>query len=224
MSSTVSTGLSLVKGKFFFHIDRKSNSSLKVGETYFIGAKRNPFIARFDVVSMSRLLMGTHEFDVVLLLKEIRELIEHGTDSSLVSDFFQGSVPWALAMAKDALTEYLNWIRETVFEEIRKEHFPHLPLRQRCLWLVPHDSKAARYWFQRLEQKGRLLEVRATGKLFRANEAYLRAATTKLNAVRGDAFRYWAGGSGIDEHADELLFEGFVDVEREVDLETLDPS
>jgi hypothetical protein len=157
-------------------------------------------------------------------VNDIRELIEHGTDSSLVSNFFHGSVSRALAMAKDALTEYLNWIRETVFEEIRKEHFPHLPSRQRCLWLVPHDSQAARYWFQRLEQKGRLLEVRATGKLFRANEAYLRAATTKLNAVRGDAFRYWAGGSGIDGHADELLFEGFVDVEREVDLETLDHS
>ena len=66
--------------------------------------------------------------------------------------------------------------------------------------------------------------MRATGKLFRANEAYLRAATTRLNVVRGDAFRYWAGGSGIDRYADELLFEGFIDVQREVDLETLELS
>lgn len=223
MEEKVPRSLSFVEAEPYYHIDRKVNSRFESGTSYFIGAKKNSFLARFDVASMSRVITGKLQLEVRDLLTEVLEIAKTGAPSKMVNDVFGGDVERATSLLGDAFTEYLNWIRETVFEEVRREYFPQLPSRHRCLWLIPLSKKAVDHWWERLDKKGRLLEVRATGKIFRANEGYLKATSAPLDRIRGDAFRYWAGGSGKQPHADELLFEGFLNVTNEVDPATLAP-
>jgi hypothetical protein len=120
---------------------------------------------------------------------------------------------------RNILSEYLKLTREWVFEEVRREFFPNLPSRHRCLWVIPDDTEAIRYWWRTMGKTGEILKLELTGKIYRTNQQYLKATTASLDQIRMNAFKYWSGASGDNPAEDEYLFEGFAKV-----LDVVDPS
>jgi len=113
---------------------------------------------------------------------------------------------------RGVLDEYLKLTREWIFEEVRKEFFPNLPSRHRCIWVIPDNKDAIQYWWKTMGEKGQILKLELTGKIYRTNQQYLKRITAPLDQIRMNAFRYWAGASGDNPAEDEYLFEGFAKV------------
>lgn len=130
------------------------------------------------------------------------------------------SDPDKIILLTNVLGEYIQFVRETVFEEVRQKHFPQLPSRQRCLWLIPDTQKfpeALNFWLNKLitqDQQYRILRLNCSGKLHYANQNFLSRHTGNFNLFREKAFKYWSGFDTDKDRADiECLFEGFVTVE-----------
>ncbi|WP_337487858.1 DUF2441 domain-containing protein [Phascolarctobacterium faecium] len=121
----------------------------------------------------------------------------------------------------NVLSDYIQYAREMIFEEIRQKHFPHLPSRQRCLWLIPiknDNTQALDYWKTILLQDNtphQILLLNCSGKIHYANQSFLDLHVGNFNYFREKAFKYWSGLNVDTVSSDiECLFEGFVTVER----------
>ena len=51
--------------------------------------------------------------------------------------FYEQYEPINTADQKTILTEYTTYVRECIFEEVRKQEFPDCPSRTKCIWLMP---------------------------------------------------------------------------------------
>lgn len=121
----------------------------------------------------------------------------------------QNSAPVSL------FSDYVQFARETIFEEIRKEYFPHLPSRQKCIWLVPIDDhlhESLAFWQSKINTPGaKIMKVKCSGKLHTTDQQYLNLHIGDLNYVREQSFRYWAScNDNIAPQNKECLFEGFL--------------
>lgn len=123
------------------------------------------------------------------------------------------------------LTEYRMFIREYIFEEIRKESFPDLPSRHNCLWVIPPNIDGIKYWWDIISKSKdytcEILKLELTGHIYKTNAWYLKETITPFNRMRGEAFKYWSGNAGNDPREDEYLFEGTVKVLKICDYKYL---
>ena len=116
------------------------------------------------------------------------------------------------------LTEYILYARETIFEEIRRKHFPSLPSRQTCIWVLPHSEEHLNYWINRLDcnsgEPYQILELKCTGKIFYGNENYVKTIKGGLNPLRELAMKYWSAND-VDTNAlnTEIIFHGLFSVQ-----------
>ncbi|MEN6316866.1 MAG: DUF2441 domain-containing protein [Clostridiaceae bacterium] len=135
-----------------------------------------------------------------------------GIKNPVISEFYHFNTNKTLAEVAETLNYYLRFTREVIFEEVRKDFFPDRPSRYRGLWVIPDDTDCLRYWWNTLGKNGAILKLKITGKLHRANQQYLMINTNRLDFIRQEAFKYWAGTTGINRVEEECLFEGFIEV------------
>lgn len=123
---------------------------------------------------------------------------------------------FAYPTIESALWHYMKAVRELLFEEMRKDFFPSLPSRTRCLWVMPDNKETIQYWSNELNVEGlehKLVKLSLTGKLFKANQQHLEINhIISFDEMRQKAFKYWSGSSGQSEAETEYLFEGFATV------------
>lgn len=117
------------------------------------------------------------------------------------------------------LKDYLLFARETIFEEVRQKHFPQMPSRQRCIWLIPDSTNAEerlKYWIKQKsanKETFQILKLSCSGKMHLANQKHLDLVVGKFDIYRANAFRYWSGCNVTDNSVDvECTFEGFINV------------
>lgn len=118
--------------------------------------------------------------------------------------------PNALAMS------YIFMLRESVFENVRRESFPHLPSRYTCLWMC-EDMEAARKWNDRLPHKGnrRILEIRPLEAVTHtAFEDHITDNAENIKELEDRAALYWAGAKG--QKLREVLYSGRFEVLRAI--------
>ena len=122
---------------------------------------------------------------------------------------------------KSCLGDYIMFARETIFEEVRLKHFPQLPSRKRCLWLItPSNNQENIFgkWIAELAKNKeplQILKLKCSGKIHYANSSYLDTFVGGFNKFREMAFKYWSGfNSEPTSPETECLFEGFVTVEE----------
>lgn len=117
---------------------------------------------------------------------------------------------------ENILNEYVIFARETLFEEVRQNYFPELPSRQKCIWLIPPNNEQITFWLNALkcpDGKYQILKLECSGKVFFANEKYLKNTLGNFNLIRGNAFNYWSGHDADETYLGiECLFNGFVNV------------
>lgn len=121
-----------------------------------------------------------------------------------------------LQQAGKAVKEMGTYIREIIFEEIRRNEFPDLPSRVNCVWLC--DASGISYWWPRMHSgKKVILEAHVVGTLHRANPDFLVSDSISHDELRALARKYWGGENVRNQSNEELLFYGEVRVLHQYD-------
>jgi hypothetical protein len=121
-----------------------------------------------------------------------------------------------LNFAKTVIQEQGMFIREEIFEEVRKNYFPHLPSRRTCIWLC--DKESVEYWWSKLQSpnlKMKIFKFNITGILLRTDQKHLLHESVSHDTLRAKAFEYWTGSDGLNPVEEELLFEGIIRIVEE---------
>jgi len=104
------------------------------------------------------------------------------------------------------------FIREEIFEEIRKNYFPELPSRKTCIWVF--EKNAAKYWGEILSRDYELYKLELTGIMHKADQKHLKNEIYSHEELKREAFNYWTGSDNKNQVEEELLFEGIVKIKE----------
>lgn len=190
----------------YYHINRivpwSSYGKLNAGDQIDIGGNSNPYFKFFETQKKayfitqkdgSQLLMGGARFIGAVASGEVNS-------------------PHIVSIANELVQHLVAYIRELIWEDVRRKEFPHLPSRQRCIWLVP-TIQGVKYWINRMQVSGefQVVRVRIQGRIHKASESFLLGDSEPMEETIGKARRYWLG---IVESPDteEIIFEGRVKV------------
>ena len=178
--------LEYIQDQVFYHIQKAnlSGQSFQLGQTYFIGEEKNPFIKFYDNFPARKHFDGTPEKTLDLL-----------------SEYF--------IFTRETIFEEIRW---KYFPHLpSRQHCIWLipktqnPLEHLAYWIQKLCSNRENY---------QILELKCSGKIIYLNEKFIVGIPHNLNELRQLAFKYWSGTdadkniSGI-----ECLFEGFIKVE-----------
>ncbi|NLG85169.1 MAG: DUF2441 domain-containing protein, partial [Firmicutes bacterium] len=226
-----------VSGATFYHIWRNPDETIshlgkgrwEPGRSYEFGKEKNPQAKYFDATSyVVKNPNGNEAVFMNQALQAMEMLMERRcVDQKLVS-FYHYNPFLALHEANYLIYHLLYIIRELIFEEVRKEKFPHLPSRSKCLFVINNNPKEVAWWghhllvVDRLAQ-GRetfpaaLIEFSLTGRVFKTNR--ITGVFTPLVSAapaywREQAVKYWSGSVEDSPDAEEVLFAGTATVRR----------
>ena len=206
----------------YFHVHRGADPSWKPGANFFFGRSTNRFVGFFDTSYQRVLDQGTGREHMVndVLNNAVEVLSGRSPKDPAFASFYHYNPQLCLGEATKCLNHYLCLVREFVFEDVRRDSFSMLPSRYRCTWLIPKKPDCVQYWLQALDAgKAKIFELEVTGKIHVASQRYLHLGTYSLNTWRQHAFKYWAGIREVETKEDEVLFEGFVKVTRELTIQ-----
>lgn len=175
-----------------FHISKRLD--WQIGDTLTCGKDFNPFwntCASFDPkISLSGEQMTFFElFDRCSVIKPTEENVN--------------------ALYKNLKTiskECAFYIREQVFEDIRRTYYPDKPSRQTCLWVCEADQLP--YWkTMATDVERNLLTLDLEGDLFCGDDHWLTADSFSSIEYAKRAHHYWAGEMSSKPRK-EYLFHG----------------
>lgn len=190
----------------YFHINRPApwapQQHLTAGLKFDVGGSSNPYFGFFETQQKQFLFKQADGKDVVVpAIRGLRALASG-----------QSSVPNPAEAGREIAEHFVSYVRELIWEDVRKREFPHLPSRQRCIWLVP-TIEGARYWIRRTGIAGnfQVLRVRGQGRIHRASEAFLLGDSEPMRETIRKARQYWLG-IVEDPSTEEVIFEGRITV------------
>ncbi len=186
----------------YYHINRLVSWSpydqLNVGEQVDVGGASNPFFRLFETQRVSYTVTGDDGNDMevpgIAFLSAAREGI---------------ITPGDLAATADEVSRhFMKYVRELIWEDVRRKEFPHLPSRQRCMWLIP-NLDGVKFWLRRMgvEQRFQVLKVQIQGRVHKASESYLLTDSEPMEETIQKARQYWLGVVEQTE-TEEIIFEG----------------
>lgn len=194
----------------YYHINRDvpwaSKPLLVVGDVIDIGGESNPYFKYFE--EQRKLYHVTNSSDGSILDVPGVKYLSAVKNGEITSS----NLP---AIAHEMATHFVTYIRELIWEDVRKKEFPHLPSRQRCIWLIP-NIEGVRYWVRRLESEDQVVRVKTQGRLHKASESFLLGDSEPMNLTIQKARQYWLG---VVEQVgtEEIIFEGRITVEEIID-------
>lgn len=190
----------------YYHVNRRVSWSsfglLSPDAVLDVGGASNPYFRFFEDHKITYPV--TQSDGVVLQVPGVRFL---GAVAA-------GQVnPSNLASTAHGLARHLvAYLRELIWEDVRRREFPHLPSRQRCIWLVPTLSGIG-FWLKRMGVEGdyRVLRLRVQGRIHTASEIHLLGDAEPLTKAIEMARQYWLG-IVEDASTQEVIFEGRIRV------------
>ncbi len=115
-----------------------------------------------------------------------------------------------------ALNEHDFILRELATEEVRKEKFPNLPSRMKCMFLLDDKEKVIKLVKEMRKTKKRsylqAVAVKLNGEVFYAKEVGLPRNGLSFNEYKEIAYSYWAQNQKSKEETKEILFEGAAEI------------
>lgn len=197
-----------VKNTEYYHVHRVgSHDDLwQANKTIFFGQKeRNLFNSYYDNNAPGMFIAGDQtRYAVKTALTKILSQPENYK----LDDYIK-----MLKFLVGVIDDQCMFIRETIFEEVRKNYFPQLPSRQTCIWV--EEKGAVPYWWNTLAKEGikfKIFKLSLTGVIHRTDQRYLIADTLIHSDLRANAFKYWTGADGSNPTEEELLFEGIIQI------------
>lgn len=187
----------------YFHINRvvpwSTLSKWKVDDVIDIGGESNPYFSFFEThqktYEVTNADKTTHQVPGKQFLNAVR-------DGGL-------NCPNVAGIAADITQYFVSYVRELIWEDIRKTEFPHLPSRQRCIWLAA-DAKGVKFWLENLGLNGQefqIAKVKVQGRIHIASDEHLLTDSEPMFTTIKRSRQYWLG---INDHpaSREILFEG----------------
>ncbi|QWL80823.1 DUF2441 domain-containing protein [Aeromonas hydrophila] len=197
--------------KDYFHINRMVHWSpfkkWEVGEEIDIGGESNPYFSFFESQQKTYPVntdSGVVNVPGVHFIGEIARGAIQSSDAAKISN--------------ELVTHFVAYVRELIWEDIRKTEFPHLPSRQRCIWLIPSREGVA-FWLNALGVKGQdyqIARVQLQGRLHVGSNEHLLGDSEPMLVTIKRARQYWLGISN-SEATQEVLFEGRIRVKEFID-------
>lgn len=192
----------------YYYINRKVSyftyQIMKSGDVISTGNASNPYFYFYETQGVE---FSYQEGELTKTLPGVR-FFEFIREGKIIVTNNADLVNQTLILSKH-LASYIN---ELIFEDVRKSEFPHLPSRQKCIWLIS-NPESIDYWLTRMNITGQyqILRIRVDGKLHKASEVFLAGDSLPMVETVKRARLYW---SGIIENpkTEEVLCEGQVKV------------
>jgi hypothetical protein len=109
----------------------------------------------------------------------------------------------------NAVYEMGMFIRELIFEEVRRSHFYEHPSRRTCAFLCKYqDVDYWGGWFPTDQTRKALYELSCNGKVHCGHQAYLDSDSMNYAEYFDNATNYWKGLDTAVPSPIEVLFEG----------------
>lgn len=186
--------MSHIEKQIMYHIS--TDCSWNIGQVINAGESDNPFWNKCTDIALEVTVDG--------IPMPLHQMIDRFSSTDFGAT--QQNIDFLYSNLKFITEETSLFIREQVFEDIRKMHFPHRPSRQKCLFTTDTDNLD--FWKTMSPNTQRcILTLELTGELFRADEYWVKANTFSSVTFQERAMRYWAGEVSPSPHF-EYLFSG----------------
>lgn len=115
-----------------------------------------------------------------------------------------------------ALSNYDFIMREFALEEVRKQQFPHLPSRFRCMFLS-EDADTCLHNLQGFIDRGagtnlQAIKVKVNGEAHFVKDYGVSRLGLSFNEYKNEAIKYWSQDQHSTSATKEILFIGDVEI------------
>jgi len=115
-----------------------------------------------------------------------------------------------------ALSNYDFIMREFALEEVRRQQFPHLPSRFRCMFLS-EDADTCLHNLQGFINRGagsnlQAIKVRVNGEAHFVKDYGVSRLGLSFNEYKNEAIKYWSQDQHSTSATKEILFTGDVEI------------
>lgn len=115
-----------------------------------------------------------------------------------------------------AISKYDFALRELALEDVRREQFPQLPSRMKCMFLTD-DKKECLDNLPKFAKVGygsfyQAVAVKASGTVFYARDFVVARAGLSINQYKEQAVKYWSQDQNSTTKAKEILFVGEAEI------------
>jgi hypothetical protein len=178
-----------------YHIHRKKckDELWKVGKELEVGMDNNPF---FD---------ASLKFDAFILIDNQKYPFLNAYEYFKEQKDIENQIN-LLNIANNFIHEYQLLIRELGMEEVRKKFYPHLPSRQKCIWLCRKNQ--IDYWKKFILGEFEIFEVEIFDLPFKTRNSLISLPPDSYTTILNKAQLYWSEKNYIDNEDDEYLYVG----------------
>ena len=187
-----------IENKEYYHVHRQQNnphsSRWNVGSTISFGDEENLFNTLFNsffVELQTTPIIATSSLSV-------QNVSEH---------------------LKNTILRYSMYVREEIFEEVRKNKFPNRPSRKTGIWVC--EENQVNGWLHAIgnefQNNDRVFKVLLSGEIHKADEKWVRmdGSLHPFCKIREKAHKYWQDDHSQYENP-EFLFQGEVYIASDV--------
>lgn len=209
-----------IENEKFYHIHKHNSPKWVEGASFSFGGEPNNAWRAFEMARRGITNPETGEVHTVdmVAFRALAEYRKGGkkTDRDPRFGFYHFDPVMTLAETLDSLFLSTRMVRELVLEDVRRQLFSDLPSRINCIWLIPQEPRAVRFWLDSMRgDHKKIYRVNASGELHRSAQQPVLGDTISLSEWRKRAMDYWSGAQ-TEAHDDELIFKGDIEVLEEV--------
>lgn len=199
----------------YYHINNSPNCDWKIGDVIQFGLEDNHMWKSFTEQGDYIHLNGQKYSSDVVVRHALDAYIKNEPAPVQMNNYHFNPI-MTLKESTDSLGNSLRVIRELTFEAIRKEFYPEVPSRHKCIWLIPDDKQSFDFWKNILSNENqRMFKVAVDSKIHRAAQKWLVGGTIPLSEIYTKAHKYWLGEDS-GSFKDEVLFIGNVTILEEL--------
>ena len=206
-----------IENQKFFHIHKHNSPKWFEGARMGFGLEPNNAWRAFEAARRGITNPKSNEiYTVDMVALRALEFYRKQKPKDPRLSFYHYDPVVTLAETLDSLFLATRMVRELIFEDVRRQLYTALPSRMSCVWLVPEDPRAVRFWLDNMRgDYKRVFRVNATGELHRATQQIVMGDTISMGEWRKRAVEYW-NGAKAESYDDELILSGDIEVLEEV--------
>jgi hypothetical protein len=204
----------------FYHIQKASAATFRVGKTYAFGQERNHHMQRLLAEDVRVNIAGVGPMTLDVVIKDYLDPATLNYYRTIRQKGYTGGEKGLLAGAAHVIDQQARLLRELLFEQVRLDSFPQKPSRLTSIWLIPQREDVLDQWCATVppSQEYRVFELAAEGNFHFGAGKYLRVGNACTETLLDNARRYWSESVDLNEPTAsiEILLSGTVTVQREL--------
>jgi hypothetical protein len=129
--------------------------------------------------------------------------------------YYEKNYEMLLKKADEIIREYQMLLREITYEQVRKDMFPDLPSRTKCIWLC--KEKQLEFWKKQLNDcYFKIFKIEVKEKPYKTNNNLIVPPSESYIRIQEFAERYWTYKDETEKEDDEYLYVGEIEILEEI--------